>query len=105
MDFYEYNVIFDDSIPYDNLMDPKVLQENFNTTRDDAWQFVPSISRDEPFKVVICLIWSMPIDYQLSSDLTYEVSYCCLVANIHFAYYNISKNLIIFFINLHLFSA
>ena len=96
-------MIFNLSI-YDDLMDQKVLQENYNTTRDDAWQFVPSISRDEPHKFVICLIWSMPIDYQLSSDLTYEVICCCPVSNKQFAYYNTSKNLN-FFINLHLFSA
>ena len=77
MDFYEYNVIFNARV-YDDLMDPKVLQENYNTTRDDAWQFVPSISRDEPYNFVICLIWTMPIEYQLASGLTYEVS-CFLV--------------------------
>ena len=76
MYFYKYNVIFDDSI-YDDLMDPKVLQENYNTTGNDVWQFVPSISRDEPH-FVICLIWTMPIEYQLASGLTYEVS-CFLV--------------------------
>ena len=71
MDFYERNMILDDSI-LDDLMDPKVLQEKYNTTKDDAWQFVPSISRDEP-NFVICLIWTMPKEYQLSSDLNYEV--------------------------------
>ena len=76
MDFYKRNVIFDDSI-LDDLMDPKVLQEKYNTSKDDAWQFVPSISRDEP-NFVICLIWTMPIEYQLASGLNYEVS-CFLV--------------------------
>ena len=76
MDFYKRNVIFDDSI-LDDLMDPKVLQEKYNTTKDDAWQFVPSISRDEP-NFVICLIWTMPIEYQLASGLNYEVI-CFLV--------------------------
>ena len=79
MDFYERNVIFDDSMldyPHD-LMDPKVLQEKYNTTKDDAWQFVLSISRDEP-QLVICVIWTMPIEYQLASGLNYEVS-CFLV--------------------------
>ena len=79
MDFYESNLIFDDSMldyPHD-LMDPKVLQEKYNTTKDDAWQFVPSISRDEP-NFVICLIWTMPIEYKLDSGLNYEVS-CFLV--------------------------
>ena len=76
MDFYKRNVIFDDSI-LDDLMDPKVLQEKYNTTIDDAWQFVPSISRDEP-NFVICLIWTMPIEHQLASGLNYEVS-CFLV--------------------------
>ena len=77
MDFYERNVIFDDSkYPLGDLMDPKVLRF-FNTTKDDAWQFVPSISRDEPM-FVICLIWTMPIEYQLASGLNYEVS-CFLV--------------------------
>ena len=58
-------------------MDPKVLQEIYNTTGNDVWQFVPSISRDGPH-FVICLIWTMPIEYKLASDLTYEVS-CFLV--------------------------
>ena len=85
MDFYEYNMIFNTSI-YDDLMDPKVLQENYNTTGNDVWQFVPSISRgdaDEP-QFVICLIWTMPIEYQLASDHFYEVSYflvLCLFQN------------------------
>ena len=78
MDFYERNVIFDDSkYPLGDLMDPKVLQEKYNTTKDDAWQFVLSISRDEP-QFVICVIWTMPIEYQLASGLNYEVS-CFLI--------------------------
>ena len=77
MDFHEYRVIFNASGVNDDLMDPKVLQEKYNTTKDYAWQFVPSISRDEP-NFVICLIWTMPIEYQLASGLTYEVS-CFLV--------------------------
>ena len=59
-------------------MDKRVLQENYNTTSDEVWQFVPSISRDDPYDFVICLIWTMPIEYQLESGLTYEVS-CFLV--------------------------
>ena len=91
-------------------MDQRVLQENYNITRDDVWQFVPSISRDQPYDFVICLIWTMPIKYKLLSDLTYEVScwYLLLVANMYFAYYSIFKNPINFwwFINyLHWFSA
>ena len=76
MDFYECNVIFDDRMlgyPHD-LMDPKVLQEKYNTTKDDAWQFVLSISRDEP-QFVICVIWTMPTGYELASGLNYAVSY------------------------------
>ena len=80
-------------------MDQKVLQENYNTTKDDAWQFVPSISRDGPYEFVICLIWSMPLDYQLSSDLTHEVICCCLVF-FFLQYFQESSE---FFINLHLF--
>ncbi len=75
MNFYEHNVIFDDSIG-GSLMNPIVLQ-HLNTTKDDVWQFVPSISRDVP-NFVICLIWTMPTEYHLASDLNYEVS-CFLV--------------------------
>ena len=74
MDFYEYNVIFNASGVYDDLMDPKVLQENYNTTRNDVWQFVPSIGRGDEPHFVICLIWTMPVEYLLTSDLMYEVS-------------------------------
>ena len=77
MDFYEYNLIFNAS-GFDDLMDPKVLQENYNTTENEVWQFVPAISRGDEPHFVICLIWTMPIEYQLASDLNYEVS-CFLV--------------------------
>ena len=55
-------------------MDEKVLQENYNTTRNNLWQFVLSRSYGGPY-FVICLIWTMPKEYQLSSDINYEVSY------------------------------
>ena len=67
-------IIFNSSI-YD-LMDQKVLQESYNTTGNDLWQFVLSRSSEGPY-FVICLIWTMPQKYHLSSDLNYEVS-CCL---------------------------
>ena len=60
-------------------MDEKVLQENYNTTGNDVWQFVLSRSYKGPY-FVICLIWTMPKTYHLSSDLNYEVG-CCLVPN------------------------
>ena len=60
-------------------MDQKVLQENYNTTGNYLWQFVLSRSYEGPY-FVICLIWTMPKIYHLSSDLNYEVSYC-LVPN------------------------
>ena len=101
MDFYDYNVIFDPSDVNYDLMDPKVLQENYNTTVNDVWQFVPAISRGDEPHFVICLIWTMPIEYQLASDLIYEVS-CFLV----FAYFKISNNylMMILFINDSIFS-
>ena len=58
-------------------MDQKVLQEHYNTTENDVWQFVPAVSNQGSY-FVICLIWTMPKEFQLSSDLNYEVS-CCLV--------------------------
>ena len=58
-------------------MDQKVLQENYNTTGNDSWQFVPSRSYGKPY-FVICLIWTMPKIYHLSSDLNYEVSNCLM---------------------------
>ena len=60
-------------------MDQNVLQENYNTTGNDLLQFVLSKSYEGPY-FVICLIWTMPKTYHLSSDLNYEVS-CCLVPN------------------------
>ena len=56
-------------------MDEKVLQEKYNTTRNDFLQFVLSRSYGGSY-FVICLIWTMPKTYHLSSDLNYEVSYC-----------------------------
>ena len=60
-------------------MDEKVLQENYNTTRNNLWQFVLSRSYGGPY-FVICLIWTMPRTYHLSSDINYEVG-CFLVPN------------------------
>ena len=69
-----------------DLMDPKVLQENYNTTENDVWQLVPAMSNQGPY-FVICLIWTMPKEYHLSSDLNYEVSYCLIVSH-----FNVSRN-------------
>ena len=44
-----------------NISDPKDLEkEPFNVTLEDVWSFAPRFLVDEPFPVVVCLIWTSP---------------------------------------------
>ena len=51
-----------------------ILKEEYNTTFDDVWKFVPKITNNPPYEASICLIWSLPEDYLLSPDFSYTVS-------------------------------
>ena len=64
------NILFRTS---ENLSDPIVLQK-YNTSVNQLFKFVPVIFEEPPFEFIICLVWTFPEAYKLSSDVSYHVS-------------------------------
>ena len=57
-----------------DLSDPDVLRnEPFNATLEDVWQFAPRILVDDPFHVVVCLIWTSPFTKSKPNDWSITV--------------------------------
>ena len=45
----------------------------FNATLEDVWQFAPRILVDDPFHVVVCLIWTSPFTKSKPNDWSITV--------------------------------
>ena len=58
----------------ENLHDSVLLKQKYNTSIDDVWKFVPKIYENPPFTTFICLIWTFPEAYKISTDQEYNVS-------------------------------
>ena len=59
---------------FDNLKDPVILEQKFNVTLEDVWQFSPRIEIVEPYTMSICVTLNPPMG-ELTTDLLVKVCY------------------------------
>ena len=62
-----------------DLKNEYFLQEMYNTTIDNVWQFVPKFHHEEPFNTVICLIWTPPYQKTFLNETTNVRTYLCII--------------------------
>ena len=68
---YKYTIDYIEYRPYEQH---KSIKTFYNDTSYGVWYFIPRISMDSPFEVIICLIWTPSKEHKIKHDWTNAVS-------------------------------